>query len=143
MDGRKRSKRIKLKTMIENITGSCVCSMRKHRVKLRHNGKFHRFSNVLVWTVENASKRLCGRESIDTFSIKVACEQALLFGRLKRVSRERARRRLSIRDFKIQLHDRQRERRLKSEFVLFQYLSQLFLPTYFVKYRGTLLGLNS
>ena len=29
----------------------------------------HRFSNVLVWTVENASKPWCGRQSIDAFSI--------------------------------------------------------------------------
>ena len=35
----------------------------------------HRFSNVLVWTVENASKLWCGRESIDAFSIckEIAC----------------------------------------------------------------------
>ena len=38
---------------------------------------------------------------------------------------------------------RQRERRLKSEFVFFCSLSQLFLPTYFVKCRRTLLELNS
>ena len=37
----------------------------------------------------------------------------------------------------------QRERGLKSEFAFFQSLSQLFLPTYFVKYRWTLLKLNS
>ena len=37
----------------------------------------------------------------------------------------------------------QRERRLKSEFAFFQSLSQLFLPTYFIKYRRTLLELNS
>ena len=38
---------------------------------------------------------------------------------------------------------RQRERRLKSEFAFFQSLSQLFLPTYFVKCRRTLLKLKS
>ena len=38
---------------------------------------------------------------------------------------------------------RQRERRLKSEFAFFCSLSQLFLPTYFVKCRRTLLELNS
>ena len=38
---------------------------------------------------------------------------------------------------------RQRERRLKSEFAFFCSLSQLLLPTYFVKCRRTLLELNS
>ena len=38
---------------------------------------------------------------------------------------------------------RQRRRRLKREFEFFQSLSQLFLPTYFVKCRWTLLELNS
>ena len=38
---------------------------------------------------------------------------------------------------------RQWERRLKSEFAFFQSLSRLFLPTYFVKCRRTLLKLNS
>ena len=37
---------------------------------------------------------------------------------------------------------RQRKRRLKSEFALFQSLSQLFLSTYFVKCRRTLMELN-
>ena len=32
---------------------------------------------------------------------------------------------------------------LKNEFAIFQSLSQLFLPTYFVKFRRTLLELNS
>ena len=38
---------------------------------------------------------------------------------------------------------RQRERRLKSDFAFFQCFSRLSLHTYFVKYRGTLLNLNS
>ena len=38
---------------------------------------------------------------------------------------------------------RQRELRFKNEFAFFQSLSQLFLPTYFVKCRRTLLELNS
>ena len=46
-----------------------------------------------------------------------------------------------IRDFKIQR--RQRERRLKGKFAFFQALSQLFLPSYFIKCRRTLLELNS
>ena len=37
---------------------------------------------------------------------------------------------------------RQRELRFKNEFAFFQSLSQLFLPTYFVKCRRTLLELN-
>ena len=47
-----------------------------------------------------------------------------------------------IRDFKIQRRGRQRERRLNSEFAFFQSLQRLFLPTYFVKCRRTLLKLN-
>ena len=47
------------------------------------------------------------------------------------------------RDFKIQRRDGKRECRVKSEFAFFQSLSQLFLPTYFVKCRRTLQELNS
>ena len=43
-------------------------------------------------------------------------------------------------DFKIQRRDaRQRERRLKSEFAFFQFLQRLFLPSYYVKCRRTVL----
>ena len=41
----------------ENIMSPCVCTMRA----------ILSFSNVLVWTVENASKRQCGCESFDAF----------------------------------------------------------------------------
>ena len=44
------------------------------------------FSNVLVWEVKNASKRQCGRESIDAFSMTTkthTIENALVWtGRL-------------------------------------------------------------
>ena len=47
-----------------------------------------------------------------------------------------------IRDFKIQRRDGDKERRLKSEFAIFQSLQRLFPTTYFVKCRRTLLKLN-
>ena len=53
------------------------------------------------------------------------------------------RRAQNTRDFKIQRRDDKGERRLKSEFAFFQSLSRLFLLTYFVKCRRTLLKLNS
>ena len=46
-------KRIKMKTMTENIAGACVCSMRTE-FYLRHNKQFYRFRTVR--TIENASK---------------------------------------------------------------------------------------
>ena len=49
-----RLKRIKMKTMTENITGACVCSM--PIVNLLHNVQFYRF-RTSAWTAENASKR--------------------------------------------------------------------------------------
>ena len=45
---------IKMKTMTENITGACVCSM--PIVNLLHNVQFYRFQTS-AWTAENASKR--------------------------------------------------------------------------------------
>ena len=47
------------------------------------------------------------------------------------------------RDFKIQRSDRNEKRRLRTEFAFFQSLSRLFLPTYFVECKRTLLNLNS
>ena len=44
--------------------------------------------------------------------------------------------------FKIPRRRRSRKRRLKSEFAFFQSLVRLFLPTYFVNCRRTLLKLN-
>ena len=41
------------------------------------------------------------------------------------------------RDLKMQRREGNEERRLKKEFASFQSLSQLFLPTYFVKCRPT------
>ena len=51
VDGRKR---IKIKTMTENIAGTCVCS-KCTEFNLRHKVQFHRFLSVLMWTVEDAS----------------------------------------------------------------------------------------
>ena len=48
-----------------------------------------------------------------------------------------------IRDVKIQRRDRNEKRRLRTEFAFFQSLSRLFLPTYFVECKRTLLNLNS
>jgi len=56
-----------MKTMTKNIAGACVCSMRIE-FNLRHNAiarAILSLSNDLLWTVEKASKRKCGRESID------------------------------------------------------------------------------
>ena len=39
----------------KTVAGACVCSMR--RVQLTSQRAILSFSNVLVWTVENASKR--------------------------------------------------------------------------------------
>ena len=44
---------------------------------------------------------------------------------------------------KIQRRDRNEKRRLRTEFAFFQSLSRLFLPTYFVECKRTLLNLNS
>ena len=49
----------------------------------------------------------------------------------------------NTKDFKIQRRDGKGERRLKSEFAFFQSSARLFLLTYFVKCRRTLLKLNS
>lgn len=46
------------------------------------------------------------------------------------------------RDFEIRGRREQRKLCLKNEFALFQSLSPLFLPTYFIKYRRALLKLN-
>ena len=46
-------------------TGTCL--KHAHRVLFTSQRAIPSFSNVLVWTVENASKRYCGRESIDAF----------------------------------------------------------------------------
>ena len=46
-------------------TGTCL--KHAHRVLFTSQRAIVLFSNVLVWTVENASKRLCGHESIDAF----------------------------------------------------------------------------
>ena len=48
-----------------------------------------------------------------------------------------------IRDVKIQRRHRNEKRRLRTEFAFFQSLSRLFLPTYFVECKRTLLNLNS
>ena len=48
---------------------------------------------------------------------------------------------MTIGDFKSPTTRRQRELRFKNEFAFFQSLSQLFLPTYFVKCRQILLEL--
>ena len=41
-EGEDRRKRIKIKTMTENIAGACVCSMRRE-FNLRPNVQFYRF----------------------------------------------------------------------------------------------------
>ena len=46
VDGRKR---IKMKTMTENIAGTCVYS-KSTEFNLRHQVQFHRSLNVLMWT---------------------------------------------------------------------------------------------
>ena len=46
-------------------------------------------------------------------------------------------------DFKIQCDGNENKRHLKGEFEFLQFKSRLFLPTYFVKCRRTLLELNS
>ena len=66
----------------------------------------------------------------------IACEQALLFGRVKRVSRERLTERRELARW---LTTRQqRQRCLKIEFAFFQSLSRLFLLSYFAKCKRTL-----
>ena len=52
--GNPGGKRIKMKTITENITGARVCGMRIV-FNLRHKVQF--FSHVSVRTVENASKQ--------------------------------------------------------------------------------------
>ena len=49
-------KRIKMKTMTENIAGACDC-----------NVQFYCFESFSVNSQKNASRRQCERESIDAF----------------------------------------------------------------------------
>ena len=65
-DGRKR---IKIKTMTENIAGACEKLEHAHRVQITSQRAILSFSNILVLTVKNASKRKCGHYSIDAFSM--------------------------------------------------------------------------
>ena len=64
MDGRKR---IIMETIIENISGACVCRW-CIELNLHHKRAILSFSNVLRI---NASKRQCGRESIDALSMTI------------------------------------------------------------------------
>ena len=58
-----------MKMMTENIAGACVNLQHGQiRVQLASQRAILSFSNILVWTVKNASKRKCGHESIDAFS---------------------------------------------------------------------------
>ena len=66
VDGRKR---IKIKTTTENIACACVNLYHVDRVQLTSQRAILSFSNTLVWTVKNASKRKCGHDSIDAFSM--------------------------------------------------------------------------
>ena len=66
VDGRKR---IKIKTKTENIAGACVNLSHAHSVQLTSQRAILSFSNILVWTVKNASKRKWGHNSIDAFSM--------------------------------------------------------------------------
>ena len=50
------------------IADACVL-WHAHRVQRTSQRAILSFSNVLVWTVQNVSKRQCGRESIDSFSM--------------------------------------------------------------------------
>ena len=56
------------KKLTETIAGPCVCSMHIG-VQLTSQRAILSFSNVLVWTVENASEWWCGRKSTDAFSM--------------------------------------------------------------------------
>ena len=58
-----------IKTMTENIAGACEKLEHAHRVQLTSQRAILSFSNILVWTVKNASKRKCGHYSIDAFSM--------------------------------------------------------------------------
>ena len=79
--------------MTENIAGACVNLQHAHRVQLTSQHAILSFSNILVWTIKNASKRKCGHDSIDAFSMKTKthqCGQGLrlwlyLFTRIQRL----------------------------------------------------------
>ena len=63
-----------------------VCLEHAHRVQLTSNREILSFSKVLVWTVVNASKRWCGSEPVEAFSMTMKthlCGQDLLKTRLK------------------------------------------------------------
>ena len=63
-------KHIKEKTITENIAGACVYSM-PIECNVHHNVPILSFSKVLVWTVENASKRyLVWTQNDRQFSMK-------------------------------------------------------------------------
>ena len=59
--------------MVENATywnrRPKISQARVCRVQLKSQRAIPSFSNVLAWAVENASKRWCGREWLDAFSI--------------------------------------------------------------------------
>ena len=58
--------------MTENITGTCVCS-KCTEFNLRLKVQFHRFLNVLLWTVEDASiGTLRKQDGDDNESVKKA-----------------------------------------------------------------------
>ena len=70
--------------MTENIAGTCVCS-KCTEFNLRHKVQFHRFLNVLLWTVEDASIGTLRKQDGDgNESVKKAmgldCEQSLYNG---------------------------------------------------------------
>ena len=60
VDGRRNGrKRIKMKTMTENIAGACVCSMRIE-FNLCHNVQFYRFRYLLSVDSRKSIKTVLG-----------------------------------------------------------------------------------